>query len=153
MIYGIKRDKYDDMFSLYIRCRDKFTCTKCGKRFKPPKKLEKLNKKLYNKCNSDAYGNSKGLHCSHFWGRRNKSVRYCEVNADSHCFACHNYFGENPHEFVEWKKEKIGEENFNFLQNAKNQVCQWRKGKANGKKWDQRDEEIFEYYKDKIKSI
>lgn len=169
MFGGIKTDKYDQIFSLYIRCRDRFTCTRCGGRYRPPKTLEKLNKSLFDRLNNPAFGDPMGLHCSHFWGRVNKSVRYEPLNADSHCFACHMYLSGNPHEFVEWKKRllearygrivpfgkktKDGISPFEYLEQQKNQIKQYKKGKIKGKKWDQRDEEVLEYFKQKIREL
>lgn len=178
MFGGIKIDKYDAMFSLYVRARDKFTCQRCKSRYRPPKSLERLNKGLYDLCNNPAFGDPMGLHCSHFWGRVNKSVRYEPLNCDACCFACHQHLGGNPQEFCEWKRERLKtivpdakfydfkvhvsptEGNwslvgdlFDCLQQKKNSVKQWKKGKIKGKKWDQRDGEVLEYFKKKIQEL
>lgn len=155
MFGGIKIDKYDAMFSLYIRARDKFTCQRCQTRYRPPKSLERLNKGLYDLCNNPAFGDPMGLHCSHFWGRANKSVRYEPLNCDAHCFACHMHLGSNPQEFVKWKEERLYAKMIlpEKLEQQKNTIKQWKKGKLKGKKWDQRDEEVLEYFKKLIQEL
>ena len=57
----------------------------------------------------------KELQCSHFIGRSRKSVRFDEANAIGICGACHIYFHSRPLEFVEWFKQRLGEEGFNLL--------------------------------------
>lgn len=153
MFGGIKIDKYDSIFSLYIRCRDNFTCTKCGNRYRPPRTLEKLNKRLFDLYDNPAFGDPMGLHCSHFWGRRSQSVRFDEANACAHCFHCHNFFSENPSDFVIWTNDRLGPDEYDKLQQRKNQIKQWKKGKIKGKKWDQRDEEVYEHFKKRIQEL
>ena len=75
----MKRDKHDDIFSKLVRERNDWTCECCGKEF---------------------HNNTKGLHCSHFQGRRSVSTRYHPLNALAHCVACHRKLGERPAEFV-----------------------------------------------------
>jgi len=84
---GIKRDKFDDVFSRFIRTRAKWTCEHCKKNFE---------------------NNRGGLHCSHMFGRRNITVRYHPDNAFAHCVYCHKYLGENPIEFSKWAENKLG---------------------------------------------
>jgi len=162
MIGGIKRDKYDDIFSLYIRAKENFTCVLTGKRYRPPKELEKLNKKLFDKLNNPSFTSSQGLHCSHYFGRVNKSVRYDEDNADSFSMMKHQEYEEEkgeckdcnaPRKYKKFMIEKLGEEGFDNLTRKKNQIKQYKKGKIKGKKWDQRDEVVLEYYKEKIRSL
>ena len=84
---GIKRDKADAAFSKYIRTRDNFTCQRCGAVHKE---------------------NSKGLHCSHHFGRWKENTRFDPDNCDALCHGCHVYFTSNPLFYVEWKKKKMG---------------------------------------------
>lgn len=51
----------------------------------------------------------KQLQCSHFYGRRKRSVRWDEDNGTGLCGACHLYFTANPNEHVEWQKERLGD--------------------------------------------
>lgn len=82
----IKRDKLDEIFSLYIRLRAKGYCERCG-----------------------AYKGVKGLQCSHFIGRARRSVRWDEDNAAALCFACHIYFTSQPFEHTEWFTKRLGD--------------------------------------------
>jgi 5-methylcytosine-specific restriction endonuclease McrA len=118
----IQITKLDRLFSTYIRTRDKFTCQRCGKYYEPP---------------------TKALHCSHFWGRSNKKVRWDEENADAHCYGCHQYLGSRPVEFTEWKKKQLGDKRFEML----NVRANWRDySKAD-------TEALFMYYTQKLKEL
>jgi hypothetical protein len=86
----IRRDSLDELFSLYIRTRDNFTCQRCGVK-------------------------SKNVQCAHFIGRRNQNCRFLELNATTLCFGCHGFFHANPLIFVEWTKKRLGEREFNLL--------------------------------------
>ena len=87
----IRRDPLDELFSLYIRTRDHFTCQRCGVK-------------------------SKNVQCAHFIGRRNKNCRWREENATTLCMGCHQHFHANPLEFVEWTRKRLGERDFELLQ-------------------------------------
>ena len=102
---NLKRDKFDKVFSDYIRTRDKWTCVRCG-RYYPE-------------------GMRGGLHCSHFYGRANKAVRWDEKNADSHCYGCHQFFGANPELFREWKLNSMGEKEYKALRRRSQEVKKW----------------------------
>ena len=88
---AIKRNKWDAVFSDYIRYRDNWTCQRCKKQY-----IEK----------------SQGLHCSHFYGRRSWATRIEPCNAMALCFGCHQHVGSFPIDHVKlWesrftKKEK-----------------------------------------------
>jgi len=86
---GIKRDPLDKAFSDLVRERADWTCEKCGKQF-PDRK-------------------GSGLHASHYWGRRKRSVRWFGNNLWAHCFGCHQHLGANPHEFKSWVFKELGE--------------------------------------------
>lgn len=106
---GIKRDKYDAVFSDLVRCRANWTCEHCGKNY------------------PDSSTRS-GLHCSHHFGRRYQSTRYDPENAMSLCFGCHNKVAEDPdmHRriFIEW----LGEGGYQLLIERKNSIKKWLKG-------------------------
>lgn len=91
----IKRDKTDNVFSLCIRERSNWTCERCGKYF-----IE---------------GSRQGLHCSHFYSRSYKGLRWFPGNACAHCFGCHQHLGGNPIEFVDFQQQYLGEEKFELL--------------------------------------
>ena len=71
--------KLDDLFSKYIRNRDK-KCLRCGR--------------------------ESTLQCAHVAGRRSLAGRWNENNAITLCYACHlRWSHQNPVEFAEWLKE------------------------------------------------
>ena len=82
----------DKLLSEYIRKRANGICEVCGK--------DK---------------GWKGLQCSHYIGRRNKSVRWDIDNVSAQCFGCHLKFHENPYEHHRWKLNQLGEEKYEAL--------------------------------------
>ncbi len=56
--------------------------------------------------------NAHGLHCSHFYGRRMRSLRWHPLNCFAHSYASHNFLGENPHEFTEWAEKELGTDKY-----------------------------------------
>lgn len=90
----IRIDPLDVLFSRYIRTLAGWRCERCGKQFLPP---------------------TNGLHCSHFHGRRKKSVRWDPENAVALCFGCHAHFTGHPLEHVEWFSNRLGVKKFNAL--------------------------------------
>jgi len=84
---GIKRTKYDALFSYLVRERVNWVCEYCHRDFKH---------------------NHGGLHCSHLFGRRGAGTRCHPRNAFAHCLSCHQMLGENPVIFTEWAKEQLG---------------------------------------------
>lgn len=96
MFYKIKIDKADKIFSEYIRLRDKH-CLRCGKLGEGTKNIN-------------------GLQCSHFYSRRNESVRFDEENADTLCVGCHHEWGTIDREsYREFKLKQLGQKKFDLL--------------------------------------
>lgn len=91
---GIKITPADSYFSKWIRRRDNYTCQKCGMIHLP---------------------NSMGLHNSHFFGRRSLSTRFDPENCDALCFKCHQKFSENPNDYRDWKRRRLGNKKFDAL--------------------------------------
>jgi len=89
----IKRRKSDELFSLYLRKKRKYRCEYDGRYFPE----------------------GKGRTVSLFHGRRKESVRFSEENCDVLCFSHYQNFEENPLEYVQWKKIRMGEEAFKKL--------------------------------------
>lgn len=85
---GIKRTKYDDIFSKCIRERAGWACECCGKYYPE--------------------GQRQGLHASHFYSRRYKGLRYHPDNACAHCYSCHQKLGGNPIDFAAWIDGYLG---------------------------------------------
>ena len=98
---AIKRTKWDAVFSDLVRYRDKWTCQKCGRKY-----AEK----------------SRGLHCSHFYGRRAYSTRFEPRNAMSLCFSCHLYVGSNPVKHIELWESRFSKEDQDFVHCLHNQL-------------------------------
>ena len=96
---GIKRDAADSWFSKCVRERTNYTCEVCHKQYER---------------------SSTGLHCSHYHGRSNKSVRWHGDNAFAHCFGCHQKMGANPHEFQLWTENILGSGRYDLLTERKN---------------------------------
>ena len=88
----IKIDPLDILFSRLVRTLANGKCEFCGN----PKEMGKLQ-------------------CSHYHGRRKKSVRWDLENACGICFSCHQHFGENPYVHTEWFKKRLGSERFEQL--------------------------------------
>ncbi len=82
----------DKLFSEYIRRRAKGVCERCG-----------------------IYKGFSGLQCCHYHSRRKRSTRYDPDNALALDFGCHQYFHENPDEFKEFMRRRLGERELDLL--------------------------------------
>lgn len=90
----MKRSPLDILFSKYIRTRDKWTCQRCFKEYKPP---------------------TKALDCSHYHGRAKKSVRFDEMNCCTQCRGCHSWLTAHPEEHRNFVIKRIGQKQFDLL--------------------------------------
>lgn len=86
---GIKRDKYDAVFSDLVRERADWTCEVCGKYFPE--------------------GTRAGIHNSHLFGRGMKGTRWNADNCSAMCFSCHKRLGENPVAHTAWAVSRLGQ--------------------------------------------
>jgi hypothetical protein len=93
--HNIKVDRADQLFSRYVRLRDK-ECLKCHRR-------------------GGGEYHIQGLQCSHFYGRRKESTRFDLLNADSLCAGCHKWFTEHKTEYEAWKLERLGQKEYDLL--------------------------------------
>ena len=118
---GIKRTKHDAVFSNYIRERDKWSCQRCGR--------------SYNKYSPNA---RRALHCSHYIGRGNWSVRFEPNNAVALCYGCHRLFGADPHAHTEFIKKRLNQDEYESLITRKNTMI---------KKRDLQSKEFYEQLK------
>lgn len=91
---GVKRDRADHFFSLYVRYRDNWRCQRCLAQYEPV---------------------TNALHCSHFWGRARESTRFDPVNCVAHCHGCHAFFTANPELHRQWKLSQIGQAEYDRL--------------------------------------
>lgn len=90
MMYKIKRTKADKLFSEYLRTRASGICEYCKRK-------------------------KKRLEVSHFFGRKNKNVRFDIENVVPLCNHCHRYLGSNPYDHYEFILKRIGVERFKKL--------------------------------------
>lgn len=58
----------DDVFQMYVRYRDNFTCITCGRKF--------------------PIGEKQQCHAGHFISRKIYSTRWCEENVNCQCASC-----------------------------------------------------------------
>ncbi len=104
MSFGkIKIRPADQLFSKYLRKARGYKCERCA-RYCP---------------------GGKGLEVSHFYSRRNESVRFDTENADVLCKKCHMRFSgwfdstanktNGVAEYREWKLQKMGQKDFDLL--------------------------------------
>ena len=119
---GIKRTPADAAFSDCIRERANWCCEVCG---------------------ADYTGRTQGLHCSHYHGRGNWSVRFDPDNAEAACYGCHQKLEGSPHDFYLRWMEKLGEGAYQLLLERKNDTDRGREArKTKGKG------EIAKHYRD-----
>lgn len=99
--HKIKRRRADIEFSDYIRELRGWRCEKC-------KKVCKVNGVLLHR-----------LEASHYYSRRNESVRFDENNVRVLCSGCHQRMGEHTRdengEYDLWMKELLGEDEYKRL--------------------------------------
>lgn len=91
----IKSKPADVAFSKCVREASNWVCERCGS--------------AYEK-------GSQGLHCSHIYSRRHRTIRWSRDNAQALCFSCHQWFGGNPADSGLWVRELLGEGHFQLLE-------------------------------------
>ena len=96
---GLKRTAADDLFSKCVRERTDYTCERCGKQYDR---------------------SSTGLHCSHNYSRRHRTIRWCKDNALALCYGCHQWYEGNPPESGRWLEQKLGSGCIEILEQKKN---------------------------------
>lgn len=124
LVMGVKRDKYDAIFSDLIRSRVDFTCEHC-KTYIPE-------------------GQRQACHCAHIHGRKAQSTRYDGDNAVCLCAKCHYYFTDHPTEFTYWLHEYLGDGHMDLLREKLNTLKKFYKGEK---------EEMNKFYKNELKKI
>lgn len=118
---GIKRDKYDAVFSDLIRERANWTCELCSRQFPE--------------------GTRQSLHCSHLFGRRYLGTRFHPDNCFSLCAGCHMKMGENPVEHHEWARKRLGDGLIDILREKAQKVRKLPKHEK---------EAMYKHYKDEL---
>jgi len=89
----------DTFFSKCIRQKANWTCERCHKHF---------------------IKNAQGLHCSHIFSRRHRTIRWCKGNAQALCYTCHQWFGGSPAESGYWITRLMGEGHIQILKEKMN---------------------------------
>jgi hypothetical protein len=85
---AVKIKVADTWFSKCVRERADWTCERCG---------------------SVHERGSMGLHCSHIFSRRHRTLRWCGDNAQALCFGCHSWYGGSPADSGRWIESVLGE--------------------------------------------
>lgn len=96
---AIKRGPADEAFSKCVRERAGYCCERCGRQY-------------------DA--SSTGLHCSHNFSRRRRTIRWCGDNGLALCYSCHEWFGGNPADSGAWLRAKLGDGALDILREKMN---------------------------------
>ena len=120
---AVKRKPADTAFSDCIRAANDWTCEKC---------LNKYEVK------------SMGLHCSHIYSRRHRTIRWSKDNAQALCFHCHQWFGGNPADSGVWIAEFLGQGHIDLLREK-------RDIKIKVSKLEEKD--IAKHYREQLKII
>ena len=96
------------------------------------------------KCEAQHEEGSQGLHCSHIFSRRHRTLRWCGDNAQSLCFSCHSWFGGNPADSGSWIIDLLGNGHIDLLREK-------RDSRMKVSKLDERD--IALHYRLQLKII
>ena len=120
---GIKLNPADTAFSKCVRERTDYTCEVCGGQYEE---------------------GDRGLHCSHYFGRRAYSVRFDPANAFAHCFACHQRLGSNPDDFARWADGVLGSGRVQLLRER-------REDNSLGKTVKKNLKDVAKHYREQLK--
>lgn len=88
MTRAVRLKPSDTWFSKCVREASDWTCQRCGSKHER---------------------GSMGLHTSHIFSRRHRTIRWCKSNAQSLCFSCHSWYGGNPADSGPWIESFLGE--------------------------------------------
>lgn len=120
---SLKINQADSAFSKCVRAANDYTCYRCGT--------------VYSK-------SSPGLHCSHNFSRRHRTIRWCKENALPLCYGCHQWFGGNPADSGQWLVEQLGEGSIDILREKMNSKIKVPKSE---------EKEIAAHYRAQLKLI
>ena len=120
---AIKRKPADAEFSKCVRTAANWTCERCGS--------------VHEK-------GSMGLHCSHIFSRRYRTIRWSKDNVQALCFSCHQWFGGNPADSGYWVTELLGEGHMELLREK-------RDNKLKVSKLEEKD--IAKFYRAELKIL
>lgn len=103
----INRGKHDVVMSNLVRCSTNYTCENCGKYYPPELR--------------------RGIHCSHYWGRAIKQLRFSELNTSALCYGCHMKFTADPWLHTEFMRKRIGQINLERMATIAYSAYKWGK--------------------------
>jgi len=118
----LKTNPSDEAFSKCVRERADWTCERCGKYFQE--------------------GSRGGLHCSHIFSRRHRTIRWSGDNAQALCFSCHQWFGGEPADSGIWVADLLGEGHMAILREKKDMKLKIPKTE---------EKEIAKHYREQLK--
>ena len=96
------------------------------------------------KCQTKHEQGSMGLHCSHIFSRRHRTIRWAGMNAQSLCFACHSWYGGNPADSGIWITNLLGEGHMDLLREKRDLKVKVSKAE---------EKEIAKHYRGELKLI
>ena len=120
---SIKVNPADQAFSRCVRTAAKWTCERCG---------------------SVHEEKSQGLHCSHIFSRRHRTIRWSRDNVQALCFSCHQWFGGNPADSGYWVSELLGDGHMQLLREKKDSKVKVSKLE---------EKEIAKHYRAELKKL
>ena len=120
---AIKIKPADTWFSKCVRSANDWTCAKCGTKYEE---------------------GSQGLHCSHIFSRRHRTIRWCKDNVQALCFSCHQWFGGSPADSGLWVANLLGESHIELLREK-------RDSRVKVSKPEEKD--IAKHYREQLKLI
>ena len=119
----MKTSEADKYFSRCVRAANDYKCYKCGKQYD---------------------SSSTGLHCSHNFSRRHRTIRWCKENALPLCYACHQWYGGNPLDSGKWLENELGSGVVEILREKMNMKLKIPKSE---------EKEIAKHYREQLKII
>jgi len=120
---AVKISPADTAFSKCVRERNDWKCERCGKQHEK---------------------GSTGLHCSHIFGRRARTIRWCGDNAQALCFSCHQWFGANPADSALWLIEILGQGHIDLLREKRENIVKVSKLE---------EKDIAKHYREQLKKM
>lgn len=120
---AVKRKPSDVAFSKCVREASDWTCERCDSRYEK---------------------GAQGLHCSHIYSRRHRTIRWSAMNAQALCYSCHEWFGGNPADSGLWVRNLLGEGHFQLLEEKRD--CKVKVSKLEEK-------EIAAHYRKQLKIL
>ena len=99
---------------------------------------------LCERCHTQHEQKSMGLHCSHIFSRRHRTIRWCADNAQSLCFSCHSWYGGSPADSGIWITDLLGEGHMNLLREKRDNRVKVSKLE---------EKQIAKHYREQLKII